>query len=177
MSLGLGSSAGAASLGAVLISSVPWDAERETEKETDHDILQGHKHARRRHNGHRHRGRGPLQELPGKQVGCLIGVLQARPTHQRAVHEAAMRRWRSVAPGGRTYPELTLIPVLGEGLHGQLHVGAGSGRRHIGSMLLLGQGLELPKVLGAGVALGVERLQGIERGGRERPVWAGEKSQ
>lgn len=54
---------------------------------------------------------------------------------------------------GITYPELTLIPILGESIHRQLDVQ---------SMPLLSLGLELSKLLGTGIALGVERLEGIE---------------
>ena len=58
----------------------------------------------------------------------------------------------------KTHPELTLVPILGESIHGQLDVQ---------SMPLLGLGLELSKLLRTGIALCVEGLEGIEGGGRE----------
>jgi hypothetical protein len=63
----------------------------------------------------------------------------------------------------KTYPKLTLIPVLGERVHRQLQALGSSNSRKISSMLLLSHPLELQKVFGAGIALGVKRLQCIER--------------
>lgn len=61
----------------------------------------------------------------------------------------------------KTHPELTLVPVLTKGLHRQ-------GLRSLAGMLLLGLSLQLGELLGALIALGIELLQGIEGGGRER---------
>lgn len=68
----------------------------------------------------------------------------------------------------KAYPKLALIPVLGEHVHRQRldRTAASSSARGGGVKLLLGLGLELGEALLAGVALGVEFLQGIEgRGG------------
>lgn len=53
----------------------------------------------------------------------------------------------------KTHPELTLIPILSESVHGQLDVQ---------SVPLLSLGLELSKLLGTGIAIGVKGLEGIE---------------
>jgi hypothetical protein len=58
-----------------------------------------------------------------------------------------------------THPKLALVPVLGKGVHGQLG---------LAGVLLLGLGLQLGKLLGAGIALGVELLERVEGRRRER---------
>jgi len=96
---------------------------------THHLVLQRHKHAWRRDDGYGLALGGAGQEAARQQRGGLVGV-----------------------------PKLRLVPVLGEGSHGQ------DGRPARG--VVLGPGLQLGEALGVGVALGVELLQGVEgRGG------------
>jgi len=93
--------------------------------------------------------------------GCLVRVLLLpTPVSLLCLHQINHIRFEK---RGTANPKLRLVPVLGEETHGK---GLLRGR---GGMLLFGRGLQLLELLGVGVALGVEGLEGVEGGGGERP--------
>lgn len=131
------------------------------------NVLERDKDAGRRHDCDAGLGRGPVEELPGEEVRRLVRVLFV--AHNARISKAdslshishPVRLGRAVNHKKKAYPELRLVPVLPERLHGQRVHQRGLPLAP-SRLALLSRGLELLELPRAGVPVRVELVEGVE---------------